>query len=204
MSKEESNKTRATQTSPMGTRGSFFGLWLDVNHSRQWLGANMSMFMSKCESCSYLVANHSACPNCGHIGNSDGSEECVIEEFARRRALHNRNSTIMMAAKLVGGGFALLGSGGAVWGRMARSAAGPRRLEQRVADVEGSAVNFEALLIVGLVIVCIFVAVTAYLLFMKAAETRLPVGLCCPKCDERLDELNIDYSQCPACSVHLC
>ena len=164
----------------------------------------MSMLMSQCESCNYLIVNDSVCANCGHSKNPDSNAEYVIEEFGRRRALHNRNSTILMCVKLIGGGFALLGSTAAVWGRLAKSAARSRyRLENRVTDVESSFINYEALTMIGLVVAAIFILVTIYHLFIEKSDSILPVALCCPKCDERLDELNIDYSQCPSCSVHL-
>ena len=164
----------------------------------------MSMFMSKCESCNYLIARDSVCSNCGHSGNADGSEQHVIEEFARRRKLHNRNSAILMCVKLIGGGFAFLGSTAFVWGRMAKSAArSSHRLEHRADEVQSSFINYEALAIIGLVIAAIFILVTIYHLFIEKSDSFLPVALCCPGCDERLDELNIDYSQCPSCSVLL-
>jgi hypothetical protein len=168
-------------------------------------GQEMSSFMSNCESCNYLIAKDSVCSNCGHHPEgSDGSDVDVIEEFARRKDTHNRNSLILMSIKMIGALGAFIGSTGAIWGRMARSAARSRhRLEHRLEEAESSFINYEAIAVVGLIIVAIFVLVTIYHLFIEKSDSILPAALCCPKCEERLDQLNIKYDQCPSCCVHL-
>jgi hypothetical protein len=164
----------------------------------------MSVFLSKCGSCGYSIVKGAPCSNCGHSEAGEDKDDGVIEEFARRKELHNRNSSIFFCVQLFGGLFALLGSTAAVWGRWAKAASrSVNRLDNRPADMESSFINYDALAIFGIVIVVIFILVTIYHLFLQKSDSFLPVALNCPKCDERLDGLNIDYSQCPSCDVHL-
>lgn len=164
----------------------------------------MSMFLSKCESCGFTIVTNSVCTNCSHSSVKDGTEEDTVNEFSQRRETHNRNSKIWMLINFVGGFFALLAATSPIWRRILRSVRRARnRMSECGDDVGASFVSYEALPIVGVVIVVIVFVAIMHLKYLEDPESFFPVALCCPKCDERLDQLNIDYRQCPACTVLL-
>lgn len=129
-----------------------------------------------------MIAKGSACPKCRWSENQEEdsvSDQVTIQQYAERKKVHDRNSSIFMYL--------------------------------------GFATGFVGLL--TMVAWFLFIFVGDLLAFIMLAPLTLaslglggctaccknwyPVGLKCPSCDARLDELGMQVDACPACNAQL-
>lgn len=144
----------------------------------------MSSFLVDCPNCKNVIAKNSICPNCNYGGESaDGgtvnvASECC-DEFARRRAIHNKNFGMSFALKMGAGFFGLLTM--ICWALFL---------------FRGNVIAF-----IGVGITTVMSGIFGWVIFN--IEQLYPIALHCPQCDSRLDNLNMEYDNCPCCQTKL-
>lgn len=142
----------------------------------------MSSFLATCPNCAQMIAKGSACPQCRWSENQEEdavSDQATIEQFAARKKVHDRNNSIFMYLGFATGFIGLLTM--MAWGLFI---------------YRGNIVAFVMLAPLTLSSLCLGG-------FTAVSKNWYPVGLKCPGCDARLDELGMQVEACPACNARL-
>ena len=144
----------------------------------------MSSFLVNCARCKNLIARNTICPNCNHAGDGQGDHVATDsgacqEEFARRRKIHNRNSSLSMVMKMAAGFLSLVTV--VLWAMFI---------------YQGSIIAF-----IGIGMLTVMSAIFGWVVIKS--DNYYPIDLNCPNCQQRLDHLNISYETCPNCNSRL-